>query len=466
MGYSGHERETGMISLSLRSRMALLFIMVVTAVLTLAAVSFDFFCRLHFEHQDEQVLQHKIQALKSVLKRNDRFESSMVPDLNRLVDTSFGFAAMIKAGNRVVYSHHNLSEQHLPLNNTGNANKWLIQIGPNLYTGTTKQIGEWADGEATIHLALDVTHRTHFFEMVRQWFIYTLIISAIFSGLLGFAFIGRGLKPISRLSRTSSTITANCLDTRISVEAVPAELHELVANFNAMLARLDDSFLRLSSFSADIAHELRTPLNSMLTQAEVALMKDRSGEDYKDILFSTLEELRRMSCMVDDMLFLAKADNGMITPGFEDHDLATIAASVLEYYEYAADERGLKLVMSAEGATLVKGDDAMLRRAVSNVLSNAVRYADEGSVIDIDIWRADEWVLLKVSNQGPLIPAEHIHKLFDRFYRIDTVRRGGSTLNAGLGMAITRSIIEAHKGAVECRSGAGLTAFEMKLPAG
>jgi two-component system, OmpR family, heavy metal sensor histidine kinase CusS len=94
VGYSGHERETGMISLSLRSRMALLFIMVVTAVLTLAAVSFDFFCRLHFEHQDEQVLQHKIQALKSVLKRNDRFESSMVPDLNRLVDTSFGFAAM------------------------------------------------------------------------------------------------------------------------------------------------------------------------------------------------------------------------------------------------------------------------------------------------------------------------------------------------------------------------------------
>lgn len=453
-----------MISLSLRSRMALLFIIVVTTVLAFAAVSFDFFCRLHFEHQDEQVLQHKIQTLKSVLTRKDSFESSMVPDIDRLLDTSFGFAAVIKAGDRVVYSHHNLSEQYLPVHNSGNAGGWLIQVGPNLYTGTTQRIGEWADGEGTIHLALDVTHRTHFFEMIRRWFIYTLIISAILSGLLGFAFIGRGLKPISRLSKTTSTITAHCLDTRIPTESVPTELHELVNSFNAMLERLDNSFLRLSGFSADIAHELRTPLNSMLTQTEVALMKDRSDENYKDILLSTLEELRRMSRMVDDMLFLAKADNGMITPDFENHDLATIGSSVLEYYEYAADEKGLKLVMSAEGATWVKGDNPMLRRAVSNILSNAVRYADEGSVIDIDVLRADQWVLLKVSNQGPVIPAEHIDKLFDRFYRIDTARREGSTLNAGLGMAITRSIIEAHKGAVECRSAVGITTFEIRLP--
>ena len=236
-------------------------------------------------------------------------------------------------------------------------------------------------------------------------------------------------------------------------------------SFNAMLERLDNSFLRLSGFSADIAHELRTPLNSMLTQTEVALMKDRSGEDYKEILLSTLEELRRMSRMVDDMLFLAKADNGMITPDLEDHNLATIGASVLEYYEYAADEKGLKLIMSCEGVTWVQGDNLMLRRALSNILSNAVRYADEGTVVVIEVSRADDWVLLKVSNQGPIISAEHIDKLFDRFYRIDTARREGSTLNAGLGMAITRSIIEAHKGTIECSSADRITTFEIKLAA-
>lgn len=452
--------------LSLRGRMALLFIMVVTTVLAFAAVSFDFFCRLHFDRQDQQVLEDKLHALNAVLTRNDRFELTMVSDIDRLLDTSSGFAAEIKAGNRVVYSHHNLTEKNLSLNSSGHSSGWLIQLGPNLYTGATQRIEEWADGEGgTIHLALDITHRTHFFEMIRQWFIYTLIISAILSGLLGYAFIGRGLTPISRLSKTSSTITANCLHTRISAESVPAELHELVGSFNAMLARLDDSFLRLSSFSADIAHELRTPLNSMLTQTEVALMKDRTGEEYKDTLLSTLEELRRMSRMVDDMLFLAKADNGMITPDVEDHDLATIASSVLEYYQYAADEKGIKLVMHCSGSTRVQGGSLMLRRAIANMISNAVRYGAQNSAIDIGVSRTSQWVSLKVSNHGPTIPTQHVDKLFDRFYRVDTARREGSTLNAGLGMAITRSIIDAHKGSIDCRSADGITTFEMKLPA-
>lgn len=284
--------------------MALLFVVVVTAVLTLAAISFDYFCRLHFEKQDAQVLDAKVSALKTILLRGGTLDPSMVSDIHGLIDTSFGFATAILAGDRIVYSHHDLSEHLASSLSPTQADRWTIEVGPNRYSGITEQVEGWADGEGgTIYLAMDVTHRTHFFEMIRQWFIYTLIISAILSGALGFVFIRRGLKPISNLSKTSSTITAHCLDTRISTASVPSELHELVDNFNAMLERLDQSFLRLSNFSADIAHELRTPLNSMLTQTEVALLKDRDSADYKDILYSTLEELRRMSHMVDDMLF-------------------------------------------------------------------------------------------------------------------------------------------------------------------
>lgn len=451
--------------LSLRGRMALLFVIVVTAVLSLAAVSFDYFCRLHFKQQDAAVLESKVSAVKSILTRGNSLEPEMVSDIHRLVDTSFGFAAAILAGDRVVYSHHNLSEELAASLGPRQGERWLIQVGPNRYSGMTERIEGWADGEGgTIHLAMDVTHRTHFFEMIRRWFFYTLIISAALSGALGFVFIRRGLEPISSLSRTSSTITANCLDTRISTESVPSELHELVDNFNAMLERLDQSFLRLSSFSADIAHELRTPLNSMLTQTEVALLKERDSAAYKDVLFSTLEELRRMSRMVDDMLFLAKADNGMITPDFEDHDLSAIAASVLEYYEYAADEKEIKLALHSTGTTQVKGDNLMLRRAISNVISNAVRYGEPGSTVNIRVSNAREWVRLEVSNQGPTIAPDHIDKLFDRFYRIDTARREGNTLNAGLGMAITRSIVEAHEGSIDCHSADSVTTFQMKLP--
>ncbi|MEL7980109.1 ATP-binding protein [Vreelandella titanicae] len=145
--------------------------------------------------------------------------------------------------------------------------------------------------------------------------------------------------------------------------------------------------------------------------------------------------------MVDDMLFLAKADNGMITPDFDVQDLAEIASSVLEYYEYAADEKGIRLIMRRHGATRVRGDNLMLHRAISNIMSNAVRYGDADTTIDVELSQVGQWVRLKISNRGPTIPPKHIDKLFDRFYRIDTARREGNTLNVGLGMAITRSIV-------------------------
>lgn len=311
-------------------------------------------------------------------------------------------------------------------------------------------------------MALDVTHRIHFFDMIQQWLAYTLVVSALLSGALGVVLIRKGLKPIDELSKTSSTVTAHCLDTRIPTESVPGELHELVDNFNEMLSRLDDSFLRLSGFSADIAHELRTPLNSMLTQMEVALLRDRENTDYKDILYSALEELRRMSKMVDDMLFLAKADNGKITPNAEDASMAEITASVIEYYELAAEDKKVEIALSGDGS--VHGDKSMLRRAVSNIVSNAVRYAEEGSTISVEISESGGSVSTAISNRGTTIPAELQARVFDRFYRVDTARREGTTMNAGLGMAITRSIVEAHKGPIACESAEGHTTFTMTLP--
>jgi two-component system heavy metal sensor histidine kinase CusS len=298
--------------------------------------------------------------------------------------------------------------------------------------------------------------------MIQQWFAYTLMISALVSGALGVVLIKKGLKPIDELSKTSSTVTANCLDTRIPTESVPGELHELVDNFNEMLSRLDDSFLRLSGFSADIAHELRTPLNSMLTQVEVALMRDRENAAYKDILYSALDELRRMSKMVDDMLFLAKADNGRITPNAENASMAEIAASVIDYYELAAEDKKVEIALSGDGS--VHGDKSMLRRAISNIVSNAVRYAEEGSTIRVDISGSGTSVSTAISNHGTTIPAELQTRIFDRFYRVDTARREGTALNAGLGMAITRSIVEAHKGHIACASAKGCTTFTLTLP--
>jgi two-component system heavy metal sensor histidine kinase CusS len=451
-----------MVKVSLTARMAIIFMLVVTIVLSIAAVSFNYFCRIHFEHKDAEVLNSKASALARTLKSGEVLDQGMTQKIDTLIDNSFGFAAVIVVSGKTAYSHHDLSESLLPLVSGLKSNRWTIDLGVHQYSGVTKKITGWAgDEDAVIHLALDVTHRVHFFNMIREWFAYTLIVSALLSGALGFTLIKRGLQPISNLSKTSSTITANCLDTRISTESVPGELHELVDNFNAMLVRLDESFLRLSGFSADIAHELRTPLNSMLTQIEVALMKDRDNADYKDIIFSALEELRRMSRMVDDMLFLAKADNGMIVPNLEVKDIAETAASVLEFYEFMAEEKGIGLRLT--GSAPVEGDISMLRRALSNIMSNALRYGEPGTDVEIDIKQERQWVNVDIRNWGVTIPAEHLSRLFDRFYRVDSARREGSTMNAGLGMSITRSIIEAHGGQIACYSSDGRTTFSIKL---
>jgi two-component system heavy metal sensor histidine kinase CusS len=448
---------------SLTSRMAIVFMLVVTVVLTAAAISFNYFCRLHFERKDAQVLNEKAEAVERTLRSSPAFEQRTASRIDAVIEHSFGFATAVVVDGRTVYSHHNLSESLLPLAKGIQDERWTVDYGGHQYSGITRKVNQWVGGQDTVvYLALDVTHRIHFFEMIQQWFAYTLVVSALLSGALGVILIKKGLKPIDELSKTSSTVTANCLDTRIPTESVPGELHELVDNFNEMLSRLDDSFLRLSGFSADIAHELRTPLNSMLTQMEVALLRDRENADYKDIIYSALEELRRMSKMVDDMLFLAKADNGKIIPSTEDASMAEITASVVEYYDLAAEDRNVRIELTGDGQ--VKGDKSMLRRAISNIVSNAVRYADEGSTISVEIWKSGTSISTAISNCGITIPEELQTRVFDRFYRVDTARREGTTLNAGLGMAITRSIVEAHKGRIACVSADGFTTFTLTLP--
>lgn len=448
---------------SLTSRMATVFMLVVTVVLTAAAISFNYFCQLHFERKDSQVLNEKAAAVERALLSSPAFGKKTASRIDAVIEHSFGFATAVVVDGRTVYSHHNLSESLLPLAKGIQDERWTVDYGGHQYSGITRKVNQWVGGQDTVvYLALDVTHRIHFFEMIQQWFAYTLVVSALLSGALGVLLIKKGLKPIDELSKTSSTVTANCLDTRIPTESVPGELHELVDNFNEMLSRLDDSFLRLSGFSADIAHELRTPLNSMLTQMEVALLRDRENADYKDIIYSALEELRRMSKMVDDMLFLAKADNGKIIPSTEDASMAEITASVVEYYDLAAEDKNVRIELTGDGQ--VKGDKSMLRRAISNIVSNAVRYAEEGSTISVEIRKNDTSISTAISNRGITIPEELQARVFDRFYRADTARREGTTLNAGLGMAITRSIVEAHKGRIACASAEGFTTFTLTLP--
>jgi two-component system heavy metal sensor histidine kinase CusS len=261
------------------------------------------------------------------------------------------------------------------------------------------------------------------------------------------------------MGRVAASVSARSLTTRLPVAQMPEELAELATTVNAMLQRLDDAFQRLSAFSADIAHELRTPLSNLLTHTQVTLTRPRSLEEYREALHGNLEELQWMAQMINDMLFLAKADHGLLVPGQTALALHDEVDALLEYYAPLAEDNEVQLLR--EGQAMLQGDRHMLRRALSNLLDNALRFTPAGGQIRVTL---EPGLRICVANTGAAIEAAALPRLFDRFYRVDPARREGSSEHAGLGLAITRSIVQAHGGSIRAQSQDGWTRFVIELP--
>jgi two-component system heavy metal sensor histidine kinase CusS len=315
---------------------------------------------------------------------------------------------------------------------------------------------------AIVAVATDISHHEHFMSSFRVTLWSFVILAALVTGILGWIAARRGLAPLQAIKRKAADITAHRLDSRLPVDSVPVELLELVETLNEMLTRLENSFKQLSDFSSDIAHELRTPVSNLLTQTQVTLSKDRNSDEYRDVLASNIEEFERLSRMISDMLFLAKSDNHLIVPHREQLNLFDEVNGLFEFYEILSEDKSI--VMTCSGSGRVSGDRLMLRRAISNLLSNALRYTPAGGRVAVHIDDTDDsLVKLSVKNTGTAIPAEHLPRLFDRFYRVDGSRQRFSE-GVGLGLAITRSIMRAHGGDAFVRSDQTRTVFELTVP--
>ena len=280
--------------------------------------------------------------------------------------------------------------------------------------------------------------------------------------LLGWLAAKRGLTPLRDMTEVARGVTANRLGERLPLDTLPVELLDLGKAFNGMLSRLEDSFRRLSEFSSDLAHELRTPVANLTTQTQVALSRARTPDEYREVLYSNAEEFDRLARTISDMLFLAKADNGLIVPRSEPVDLRNEVSELFEFYDALAEERGIRLAVTGEATA--RGERLMIRRAIGNLLSNALNHTARGGVVDVRLeqQRGGD-TRVSVENRGDGIAAEHLPRIFDRFYRIDPSRQR-LTDGAGLGLAITKSIVTAHHGTVRASSAGGLTKFEISLP--
>lgn len=280
-----------------------------------------------------------------------------------------------------------------------------------------------------------------------------VIVAFVLIALLGYWVMRRGLQPLWRMAAQAAVITPNTLSTRLSEQGAPKELQQLTRSFNAMLDRLNEGYQRLTQFSADLAHEIRTPVGALMGQCQVALYQSRSVEEYETLLSNNMDELERISRMVENILFLARAGEGQAVLNVSRLDMAQELQRVADYFEGLAEERGITLVCAGRGQLLA---DAMLfQRALSNLVANAVRYADENSQILLQtLTQQTGEVVVQVVNQGPAIAPAHLDKLFDRFYRADAARSSGGHAS-GLGLAIVRAIMTLHGGVTRAHCSGG-----------
>lgn len=293
----------------------------------------------------------------------------------------------------------------------------------------------------------------------------TVIALPLLLLLIGFGawwLVQRGLLPLQQFSRVAARVTTQDLTHRLKLQGLPRELAELGQGINVMLQRLDGGVQRLSQFSDDLAHELRSPISNLMGKAQVTLSRERPPEEYKAVLEASIEELERVTRIVADMLFLAQVSQPASQARFARVSLGEEARRVIDLFALSAEEKQLQLQPS--GDAWVLGDRLMIQRAISNLLSNAIRHSPPRGQISLRVEQTMEAVSLSVGNPGPGIAASHLPHLFERFYRVDSSRtraEGGT----GLGLAIVRSIMNLHQGRTEVSSiPERLTEFRLVFP--
>jgi heavy metal sensor kinase len=305
-------------------------------------------------------------------------------------------------------------------------------------------------------------------EAMRQRLIFTLLLTGPLTLAIalagGWFLAGRALQPVEAITEAARRIAAGDLTQRLVVSRSTDEIGRLATTFNEMIARLETSFRQVQQFSADASHELRTPLTVMKGESELALRRPRSPEEYRLVLESNLEEIDRMARIVEDLLFLSRADLGEVSMEHQPVRLDGLVEDIQRQAAVLGQEQGIEVLIENIQPATVLGDELRLRELVLNIVENAVRYSRAGGQVKLVLTQDGSAVYLTVSDQGIGISPEAKGRIFDRFYRADEAR-AHSPKGTGLGLAICKWIAEAHQGHIEVESEPGKgSRFTVVLP--
>lgn len=446
---------------ALSVRLAVMFALV--SMLLMGAIGFYLYQSLQREiaWRDDQALLGRLQRMQALINDSDSIET--LRGRPKLYENMLG-------------NRDNL------LWIVDDADKVLIEINPaqlvlpKLQATPKAQLGDgnyaepvrlaWltvvnGDRHLTLIAAKLLIEREQMLSVYRFKLWLTLSVGALLAFALGWWVSQRGLRPVRQLAVRAAGIDVQHLHLRLDDFNELSELRVLSKALNQMLARLEDGFAQLSRFSEDLAHEMRTPLSNLMGHTQHMLRHGRTVDEYQNLLVSNQEEYERLARMIDSMLFLARTEQSHISIKPERVDLPELGAQLCEYFEGVAQERDVQLIDQTKGELVA--DPILIRRALANLLANALRHATPGTAVTITSEIRENMLELSVHNHGDPIAPEHLPRLFERFYRCDPSRNQPDD-SGGLGLAIVRSIMQVHGGRVSVDSSESGTSFCLAFP--
>ncbi len=454
--------------LSLTQRLTLYFSVVVALAVLVMGTLFLAVTEYHFVGLDQATLEDKRRLIEKVLRDANSIDDARWR-LGEVLNYHQGLMALVQDGQGSAVFESKGFDAGLQ-DQTAAHRGGHGAIGTAMHGQAASQTLEfdapvaYSPAPLRVWIALDAQAHAPFLAALRRSVVIYAIAALLLCGVLSWLAARQGLAPLREMKSRAARVTGQDLGQRMPVQAVPVEMADLAEELNRMLDRLQGDFQRLTDFSTDLAHELRTPINNLLTQTQVALATQRDAATYREILASNAEEFERLARMVADMLFLAKTERGVDLPRKEVFPAHPDIVALLEFYEAMAEERRVRLRLEGDGQ--LEGDRLMFRRAVSNLLSNALQHTPEGGEVTIRIAAIGGSTTVAVENTGIDIDAKKLSRLFDRFYRADPARAHPGSEGAGLGLAITRAIVKAHGGSVTATSSGGRTRFVLTFPHG
>jgi len=459
-------------TLSLTARLAILSTLATTCVLIFAIV-FQFLALVNdLEFEDNDFIIEKIRGIEAIIGRypDDRahFEQEIHWEGTLREDTRYLVRIVDRQGNEVMETRgmDRIAPDGVfppPARDSRAVGRGKKMQGPEERTYLLN--AAWVRGRndassRLVQVALDVTDEEEILKGYKQKMAFVFLASLFLSAGLSVVVVRRGLRPLAEITATAGRIDVTTLNERLDARVWPRELARFAAAFDGMLDRLEASFDRLADSSANLAHEIRTPINILRGEAEVALSRSRSAEEYRRVIESSLEEYERLSRLIDNILFLARTEQRLEPVSL---DAGRELELLQDYYGTLAEEKGIAISCTGEGHILA--DQFLFQRAVGNLLSNAIRYTPAGGTITVTLGRdADGAARVVVTDTGSGIAPEDLPRVFDRFYRSGEAR-AQNTEGSGLGLAIVRSIMELHRGSVAISSEPGRgTSVTLRFP--